>query len=69
MYALFAAAIRTEHSPRQNYLYLSAELTRPCLFKGSFTSNHASQRQDEVSTREKPTCVNLRGYDEPIRPA
>jgi hypothetical protein len=38
------------------------------LFKGSFTSNHASQRQDEVSTREKSPCVNLRGYDEVIRP-
>jgi len=56
-------------SPRQNYLYLCAELTRPCLFKGSFTSNHASQRQDEVSTREKSPCVNLRSYDEVIRPA
>jgi TnpA family transposase len=29
------------YSPRQNYLYLFAELTRPCLFKASITSNHA----------------------------
>ena len=57
------------NSPRQNYLYLSAELTRPCLFKASFTSNHAPQRQDEASTREKPTYANLRGYDDSIRSA
>jgi hypothetical protein len=55
------------HSPRHNYLYVSAELTRPCLFEASFTSNPATQRQDEASTREKPTYANLRGYDEPIR--
>jgi hypothetical protein len=27
-------------SPRQNYLYLRAELTRPYLFKASFASTH-----------------------------
>jgi hypothetical protein len=27
---------------RQNYLYSSAELTRPCLFEASLTSNHAT---------------------------
>ena len=51
-------------SPRQNYLYLSAELTRPCLAETNFTSNHAPQRQDEASTRGKPPYANLRGYDE-----
>lgn len=56
-------------SPRQNYLYLRAELTRPCLVEASCTSNHATQRQDEASTREKLTSANLRGYDEPIRSA
>jgi hypothetical protein len=53
-----------QSSPRQNYLYLSAELTRPCLAETNFTSNHAPQRQDEVSTRGKPPYANLRGYDE-----
>jgi hypothetical protein len=59
--------IEQQVSPRHNYLYVSAELTRPCLFEASFTSNPATQRQDEASTREKPTYANLRGYDEPIR--
>jgi hypothetical protein len=39
------------------------------LFIGRFTSNHASPRQDEVSTTEKHTGGNLRGYDAVIRPA
>src|SRR5262245_27373967 len=42
-------------SPRQNSLYLSAEFTRPCLCAASFTSNHATERQDEASTKGKPT--------------
>jgi hypothetical protein len=52
---------------RPNYLYISAELTRPCLFKGSFTSNHTPQLHGEASTREKPVSANSRGCDEPIR--
>jgi hypothetical protein len=31
-------------SPRQNYLYLCGELTRPYLFKARFASNHAPLR-------------------------
>ena len=54
---------------RPNYLYICAELTRPCLAKANFTSNHASQRQDEAFSKEKPSYANLRGYDEPIRSA
>jgi hypothetical protein len=56
-------------SPRQIYLCLDAELTRPCLVEASFISNHAPQRHDEASAREKPTSANSRGYDEPIRSA
>jgi hypothetical protein len=40
---------------RPNYLYSSAELTRPCLFDTSFISNHATQQQVETSARGKPT--------------
>jgi predicted ATPase len=64
-YALVGAVL----SPRQNYLYLSAELIRSCLAEANFTSNHAPQRQDEASTRGKLSYANLRGYDEPIRSA
>jgi hypothetical protein len=56
-------------SPRQNYLYSSAELTRPCFFEISFISNHATQQRVETSAGGKPTYANLRGYDEPIRSA
>jgi hypothetical protein len=56
-------------SPRQNYLYSSAELTRPCFFETSFISNRATQQQIETSARGKLTYANLRGYDEPIRSA
>jgi hypothetical protein len=59
----------THISPRQNYLYLSAELTRPCLAEPNFTSNCAPRRQDEASTRGKPPYANLRGYGELIRSA
>jgi hypothetical protein len=66
---MIATSGASRRNPRQNYLYLSAELTRPYLFEANFTSNYAAQRQDEVPTREKPTYANLRGYDEPIRSA
>jgi excisionase family DNA binding protein len=42
-----AYRVRPQHieafltNPRQNYLYLRAELTRPCLAEANFTSNHA----------------------------
>jgi hypothetical protein len=54
---------------RPNYLYLCAELTRPCLYEASGISNHAPRRHDEASTREMPTYANSWGYDEPIRSA
>jgi hypothetical protein len=68
-FGLLPAGDEVGGSPRQNYLCLSAELTRPCLFEAILTSNHAPQRQDEAPTREKPTYANLRGYDELIRSA
>jgi hypothetical protein len=56
-------------SPRQNYLYLRAEFTRPCVCEASGTGNYAPQCYDEAFTREKPTSANSRGDDEPIRSA
>jgi hypothetical protein len=56
-------------SPRQNYHYLRAELTRPCVCEASGACNDAPQCHDEACTREKPTSANSRGDDEPIRSA
>jgi hypothetical protein len=56
-------------SSRQNYLYVRAELTRPCVCEASGTSNDAPQCHDEAFTREKPTSANSRGDDEPLRSA
>jgi len=56
-------------NPRQNYLYLCAELTRPYLFKASFASNHAPWRQDKASIKKKPAYANSRVYDDSVRSA
>jgi hypothetical protein len=56
-------------SPRHNYLYLGAELTRPCLVNINLASTHAAQRPAEAANGEEPQYANLRGYHEPIRSA